>query len=89
MAEPYMTMVEIEAKYPNEWVLIAAATTASGSQEVTGGRVVLHSADRADFLRRVEEWRDDLGKLAAVQYVGVFPDENEDRLPVDSESGVA
>jgi hypothetical protein len=23
MAEQYMTMAEIEAKYPNEWVLIA------------------------------------------------------------------
>lgn len=29
MAEPYLMMAEIEAKYPNQWVLIANAPTCS------------------------------------------------------------
>lgn len=53
MAEPYMTMAEIEAKYPNEWVFLANPTSRGKSLEVTGGCVVLHCTDRAEFIRRV------------------------------------
>jgi hypothetical protein len=89
MAEPYMTMAEIEAKYPNEWVLLAHATTRRGSQELTGGRVVIHCADRAEFLRQVGEWTGDAGPLGAVEYIGVFPEEAEDTVPADASSGAA
>ncbi|HSQ54540.1 MAG TPA: hypothetical protein VLM40_02255 [Gemmata sp.] len=89
MAELYMTMAEIEAKYPNEWVLLAHATTRRGSQEITGGRVVINCPDRAEFLRRVGEWTGDAGSLGAVQYIGVFPEEDEHVLPADTSSGAA
>jgi hypothetical protein len=85
MAEPYLTMAEIEAKYPNEWVLIANPTSRRRSLEVTGGHVVLHCADRAEFLRRVAEWYDPEIKHLATRYIGKFPDEIGELLPVEPE----
>jgi hypothetical protein len=88
MAEPYMTMAEIEAKYPNEWVLLDRITSRGLSHPPTGGYVVLHCADRAEFLRRFAEWNyDSLGKEVATWYTGKFP--VEELLPADPESGVA
>ena len=84
MAKPYMTMAEIEAKYPNKWVLIDDPTT-DRYQEVLGGHVVLHCADRAEFLRRVVEWADSGSKHLAVQYVGKFPEEDDTIVPVEPE----
>jgi hypothetical protein len=78
MSEPYMTMAEIEAKYPNEWVLIANPTKRRRSLEVSGGHVVLHCADRAEFLRQVAEWDDPEVKHLASQYIGKFPEETDD-----------
>jgi hypothetical protein len=83
MAEPYMTMAEIEAKYPNEWVLIANPTKRGRSLEVTGGQVVLHCVDRAEFLRRVAEWNDPEVRHLASQYIGKFPEEADELLPVE------
>lgn len=53
MTEPYLTMAQIGAKYPNEWVFLANPTSRRGSQAPTGGTVVLHCADRAEFARGV------------------------------------
>ena len=53
MSEQYLTMAEIKAKYPNEWVFLDKPTTNRGSLDLTGGRVVYHSADHAEFLRRI------------------------------------
>lgn len=93
MSEPYMTMAEIEAKYPNEWVFIANATTRRGSVVPTGGVVVFHSLERLEFLRMVEMW-DGWGKPAyrstASWYTG--KDTADDSLPIDpieQESGAA
>jgi hypothetical protein len=80
MGEPYRTMAEIERAYPNEWVLIDAPTTDGNSLEVTGGHVVLHCADRVEFLRRVGEWNGSEGKLLAVRYAGTFPEDAEETL---------
>ncbi|HUR54818.1 MAG TPA: hypothetical protein VMZ71_11850 [Gemmataceae bacterium] len=86
MSEPYLTMTEIEKQYPNEWVLIADPTHRRRSLEVTGGRVVVHCADRADFIRRVGEWDEPGYKRAAVQYVGKFPEEDDAAdLPAEPE----
>jgi hypothetical protein len=87
MAEPYMTMAEIEAKYPNEWVLIANPTRRGRSLAPTGGVVVLHSPDRAEFLRMVGEWDDPAVKHIASWYMGTFPP--EEILPPEPEQGVA
>ena len=89
MAEPYMTMAEIEAQYPNEWVLIDNPIM-NRDHEIIGGHIVLHCADRAEFLRRVGDGEGDLsGKHAAVRYIGRFPEEDESILPVDSTPGAA
>ncbi len=45
MAEPYLTMAEIEAKYPNEWVLVDRLKKGRDGMAV-GGTVVAHSAER-------------------------------------------
>lgn len=85
MREPYLTMAEIERQYPNEWVLIDSPTTRGKLLEVTGGHVVLHCADRAEFLRRVEEWDGSGSRLSAVRYVGRFPEENDEVIPAGEE----
>jgi hypothetical protein len=50
MAGEYLTMAEIEAKYPNEWVLIDKPTV-SKYDRVAGGRLVCHSPDRDEINR--------------------------------------
>ncbi len=54
MAEPYLTMAEIEAKYPNEWVLIDKLKKDRNGYAV-GGVVLMHTADRTEFDRRLVE----------------------------------
>jgi hypothetical protein len=55
MSEQYLTMAEIEAKYPNQWVLIDKPKTTK-YQQVLGGCLVMHSADRKEFLRLVFDY---------------------------------
>ncbi len=86
MAEPYMTMAEIEAKYPNEWVLIANPKM-SKFQWVVGGYVVVHSSNRAEFYRMVGEWDDPEVKHTASWYTG--KESVEDVEPIEPEHGVA
>lgn len=98
MAEPHMTMAEIGAKYPTEWVLIANPTQrrwtwfASRAEQIkwgnlTGGTVVFHSPDRAEFRKVVGDWDDPVVEHTASLYMGTFPlDEIE---LAESESGAA
>ncbi|MBY0513868.1 MAG: hypothetical protein K2P78_08145 [Gemmataceae bacterium] len=87
MGEPYLTMAEIEAKYPNEWVLIDRPTTRGTSLAPTGGHVVIHCADRDEFLRRVAEWNGPDGTHVASWYTGAVTD--DELLPAEAEPGVA
>jgi signal peptidase I len=50
MAEPYMTIAEIEAKYPNEWVLVDKLKKGRDGMAV-GGTVVVHSPEREAVYR--------------------------------------
>jgi hypothetical protein len=86
MSEPYLTMAEIEAKYPNQWVLLDKPTLGR-SEKITGGHVVAHCADRAEFVRRFEEIVDSLSDRIASWYTGSFPP--EEVLPPEAESGAA
>jgi hypothetical protein len=83
----YMTMAEIEAKYPNEWVFLANPTTRDRSLTLTGGHVVFHCADRAEFLRRIGEWDDSTVKRTASWYMG--ESSLGEMLPADAEPGAA
>jgi hypothetical protein len=85
MGEPYLTWAEIEKTYANEWVLIAEPKVGR-YQAVLGGRVVVHCADRAEFLRRINETPDEPGvSLYAVRYAGKFPEEQEEIIPAEPE----
>lgn len=86
MSEPYLTMAEIKAKYPNEWVLIDNPKL-SRCQEILAGTVVLHAADRAEFDRLWDAWDDSNAKMLGIWYTGRYP-ELED-LPIESEPGAA
>jgi hypothetical protein len=83
MAEPYMTMAEIEAKFLNEWVLIDKPTSAPGSLAVSGGVVVFHCRDRAEFIRRVFDFPE--VRDGAIQYVGRFPEPDDEVIPAEPE----
>lgn len=50
MTEPYLTLAEIERRYPNEWVLLDRVRS-DRRHELLGGHVLFHSADRAEFDR--------------------------------------
>ena len=75
MTEPYLTMAEIEAKYPNEWVLINKPTKDRQTGRTSGGIVVLHSSDRADFDRRFEQSLESVGDCAILYTGKPNPDE--------------
>lgn len=92
MNEPYLTMAEIEARYANQWVLIASPTRRRRSLAPTGGHVVVHAADRTEFYRLWREWKDETTRSSAVrcrsfavEYVGKFPEEEDEILPAEPE----
>jgi hypothetical protein len=83
MNEPYMTMAQIEAKYPNEWVLIDKPTSKPDSLAVTGGLVVFHCHERTEFIRRVFDFPE--VREGAIQYIGRFPEPDEEVASVEQE----
>jgi hypothetical protein len=80
-------MAEIVAKYPNEWVLIANPTKRRGVTGPTGGVVVVHSPDRAEYFRLLGEWDDPEVKYVASWYTG--KDWANGFGTAETESGVA
>jgi hypothetical protein len=46
-----LTMKEIEARFPSEWVLLTDPET-NQNQEVVSGRLVCHSKDRDEIYRQ-------------------------------------
>src|SRR4051794_9614569 len=67
MGGQYLTLAEIEAQYPNEWVLIDRPRTTK-YQEVLGGYVVCHSKDREAITRAIDALLQPID--VAVQYNG-------------------
>ena len=80
MGEQYMTMAEIEKAYPNEWVLIDRPTQDRRTGNVSGGVVVMHTPDRAEFDHRLVD-RDEFPHVidCAIFYTGK-PDPSESWL---------
>jgi hypothetical protein len=80
----YMTMAEIKAKYPDEWVFLANPTT-NRYHDVTGGHVLLHHPNRAEYLRMMGEYPEipNVHHFAS-WYTGEPKDETE-FLPSDAE----
>lgn len=88
MAEPYMTIAEINAKYPNSWVLIGNPTL-TRYNEVRGGYVVFHAASREEYYRLIETWDDPTVKETASWYTGEVGKWTDEALSTDAEPGAA
>jgi hypothetical protein len=87
MYGPYLTMDQIKAQYPNEWVFLAKPTT-DRSQHVTGGHVIAHHTSRAEFLRLVGEAPEmPEVRMFASQWTGDMYGRDEDAL--EPETGAA
>jgi hypothetical protein len=72
MGEQYLSWTEIQKKYPKEWVLLDKVTTKWRRPEVvTGGVVVLHCPDHAEFIRRT--W--DFPEVVRGAFLYTGPDE--------------
>jgi hypothetical protein len=65
-----MTMAEIEAAFPSEWVLLIDVQT-DQNQQTLGGRVICHSKDRDEVYRKATELPSP--KRIAVFYAGPAP----------------
>ncbi len=55
MESEYLTMAEIEKRYPNEWVLIDRPKL-DETADIRGGIVKWHHADRREFDRRLPDY---------------------------------
>ena len=51
-----LSIVEIEARYPSEWILVEDPDT-NEALEVQGGKVLWHSPDRDEVYRKAVELR--------------------------------
>ena len=86
---PYLTIAEINAKYPNELVLLANPTHRRGSGWPTGGYVVLHAPDRAEFDRQFDAWDDPEVKHLANHWTGEIQGPETFLFDPEPESGAA
>ena len=67
--ERVLTISEIEAQFPSEWVLVADPAT-NEVMEVEQGKVLYHSKDRDEVYRQAVELRP---KSFAMLYTGKIP----------------
>ncbi|MGO8899498.1 MAG: hypothetical protein ACLQU5_14300 [Isosphaeraceae bacterium] len=65
-----LTLHEIKARYPSEWVLIGEPQT-DDSLEVLVGEVLFHSHDRDEVDRKLLELRP---SRFALRYLGTLPE---------------
>ncbi|MDB5312779.1 MAG: hypothetical protein JWO38_6981 [Gemmataceae bacterium] len=77
MSESYLTMAEIEARYPNEWVLIDRPRK-TRYEEVLGGYVVYHGPDKLALYSKIDELPKPFD--IAVRYLGPLVEEDVDYL---------
>ena len=68
-----LTIAEIEARYPSEWVLLDDLET-NEVQQVLAGKILYHSKDRDEVYDKVMELRP---KHFAVRYTGTAPEDEE------------
>jgi hypothetical protein len=68
-----LTIAEIEARYPSEWVLLEDPET-NEVQQVLAGKVRYHCKDRDELYEKAIELR---LKRGAVLFTGGFPEDEE------------
>ena len=86
MGEQYLTMAEIEAKYPKEWVLIDRPTNNRRTGDVTGGYVIMHTPDRAAINQRLLSLRDGRPFVFALLHIGLSAEEEAMKAEMAGES---
>ncbi len=67
-----LTIEQIEAQFPSEWVLIGDPDT-DDRQHLLAGKVLCHSADRDEVDRKLLEIRP---TRFALRYLGTMPDDS-------------
>ena len=67
---PIRDIRDIEAEFPEEWVLIGDPQADEGSR-LLAGRVLFHSANRDDVHQKALEWK---LPYFAVRYFGTIPE---------------
>lgn len=72
MTAPYLTMAEIEARYPNQWVLVDQLMKNHDGMAV-GGTVVAHSSEREAVYRIARSLP--TPRDIAIFYTGAIPDD--------------
>ncbi|HEY3242615.1 MAG TPA: hypothetical protein VGM03_04610 [Phycisphaerae bacterium] len=65
-----LSLAEIHARYPSEWVLLVDPQY-DEREEIVGGRVLWHSKDRDEVYRKDLELQP---QSAAYHYTGELPD---------------
>jgi hypothetical protein len=68
-----LSLAEIEARFPSEWVLLEDPVT-NEVQQVLAGKVRYHSKDRDEVYDKAVELK---LKSMAVRYTGDFPEDEE------------
>jgi hypothetical protein len=68
-----LTIAEIEARFPSEWVLVGDPKT-NEALEVLSGKVLCHSKDREEVYQKGIELKP---KRSAVLYTGPVPEDGE------------
>ena len=68
-----LSLAEIEARFPSEWVLLEDPVT-NEVQQVLAGKVRYHSKDRDEVYDKAVELK---LKRMAVRYTGDFPEDEE------------
>jgi len=68
--EETLSIEEIEARFPSEWIVLVDPVT-NESLEVQRGKVVWHSKDRDEVYQKAIELRP---KRAAYLYTGTIPE---------------
>jgi hypothetical protein len=71
--DEFLTIAEIEARFPSEWVFVEDPQT-DESLQVLAGRVRCHSKDRDEVYRKALELRP---KRSAMLYTGPVPEHGE------------
>lgn len=85
MGGQYLTIAEIEAKYPNEWVLVGHLKKGRDGFAV-GGVVFMHTPDRAEFDHRLVD-NDEFPELKEIKVFHTGkPSADDDILEPLSES---
>ena len=72
MAEPYLTMAEIEKRYPQEWVLVNQLQKRHDGFAI-GGVVVAHGTNKEAILGEMDKLP--IPRNVAFFYTGPIPDD--------------